>query len=57
MGGTIRVSQVQLVQPFIALLLCWPILGERPDPVVYAFMIVLIMVVFLGRRAPTGKSG
>lgn len=57
LGGTIRVSQVQLVQPFIALLLCWPILGERPDPVVYAFMVIVILVVFLGRRAPTGKAG
>lgn len=55
LGGTIRVSQVQLAQPFIALLLCWPILGESPDPVVYAFMVVVILVVFLGRRAPIGK--
>lgn len=54
LGGTIRVSQVQLVQPFIALLLCWPILGDAPEPLTYAFMGMIMAVVFLGKKAPVG---
>ena len=29
LGGTVRVSQVQLVQPFLSLLFAVPVLGER----------------------------
>ena len=31
LGGTVRVSQVQLLQPFLALLFAVPLLGERLD--------------------------
>ncbi len=31
LGGTVRVSQVQLLQPFLALLFAVPVLGERLD--------------------------
>ncbi len=31
LGGTVRVSQVQLVQPFLAMLFAVPVLGERLD--------------------------
>ena len=33
MGGALRVSQVQLIQPFLSLLLAVPVLGEALQPV------------------------
>ena len=32
LGGMVRVSQVQLLQPFLALLFAVPVLGERLEP-------------------------
>jgi drug/metabolite transporter (DMT)-like permease len=52
LGGTVRVSQVQLLQPFLALLFAVPILGERLDPVTLLFSLAVIGTVFLGRRMP-----
>jgi drug/metabolite transporter (DMT)-like permease len=52
LGGTVRVSQVQLVQPFLALLFAAPILGERLDPVTVSFSLAVIAVVFIGKRMP-----
>jgi drug/metabolite transporter (DMT)-like permease len=53
LGGTVRVSQVQLVQPFLALLFAVPILGERLDPVTMLFSLAVIAVVFASRRMST----
>ena len=52
LGGTVRVSQVQLVQPFLALLFAVPVLGERLDAVTVLFSLAVIGVVFVGRRMP-----
>ena len=52
-GGTIRVSQVQLLQPFLALLFAVPVLGERLDVRTVGFALAIIAVVFVGRRMPT----
>ena len=52
LGGTVRVSQVQLVQPFLALLAAVPLLGERLEPATVAFSLAVIATVFLGRRMP-----
>ncbi len=52
LGGVVRVSQVQLLQPFIALLFAVPVLGERLDTVTVAFALAVIGVVFFGRRMP-----
>ncbi|HEY6135990.1 MAG TPA: DMT family transporter [Rubrivivax sp.] len=52
LGGVVRVSQVQLVQPFLALLFAVPILGERLDAVTVLFSLAVIAVVFIGRRMP-----
>ncbi|WP_254506794.1 DMT family transporter [Anatilimnocola floriformis] len=52
LGGTVRVSQVQLVQPFLALLFCVPVLGERLEPVTVLFSLAVIAVVFIGKRMP-----
>jgi drug/metabolite transporter (DMT)-like permease len=52
LGGTVRVSQVQLLQPFLALLFAVPILGERLEPVTLLFSLAVIGTVFLGRKMP-----
>ena len=52
LGGTVRVSQVQLLQPFLALLFAVPILGERLEPLTLLFSLAVIATVFLGRKMP-----
>jgi drug/metabolite transporter (DMT)-like permease len=52
LGGTVRVSQVQLVQPFLALLFAVPVLGERLDAMTVAFSLAVIATVFVGKRMP-----
>jgi drug/metabolite transporter (DMT)-like permease len=54
LGGTVRVSQVQLVQPFLSLLMCVPVLGERLDAVTLGFSVAVIATVALGKRMPVG---
>lgn len=52
LGGVVRVSQVQLLQPFLALVLAAPILGERLEPLTLGFSLVILVVVGLGRWLP-----
>jgi drug/metabolite transporter (DMT)-like permease len=52
LGGVVRVSQVQLVQPFLALLFAVPVLGEPLDAVTVLFALAVIGVVVLGKRMP-----
>jgi drug/metabolite transporter (DMT)-like permease len=49
-GGTVRVSQVQLLQPFLSLLFCAPVLGERIDAVTVGFSLAIIGTVAWSRR-------
>jgi len=56
LGGVVRVSQVQLVQPFLALLFAVPVLGERLDAVTVGFALAVIAVVFLGKRMPVNAK-
>ncbi len=56
LGGLVRVSQVQLVQPFLALLFAVPILGERLDLLTVVFALAVIGVVFLGKRMPVVRA-
>jgi drug/metabolite transporter (DMT)-like permease len=53
LGGPVRVSQVQLVQPFLALLFAVPVLGEKLEPTTVLFSLAVIAVVFIGKRMPT----
>ena len=53
-GGVVRVSQVQLLQPFLALLFAVPVLGEPLQPLTLGFALAVVAVVFLGRRMPVG---
>ena len=53
LGGTVRVSQVQLVQPFLSMLFAVPLLGERLDAVTVGFGLAVIATVFVGKKMPT----
>lgn len=52
LGGTVRVSQVQLVQPFLSMMFAVPLLGEHLDLVTLGFALAVIATVFVGRRMP-----
>jgi drug/metabolite transporter (DMT)-like permease len=61
LGGTVRVSQVQLIQPFLGMMFAVPLLGETIDTVTLAFALGVIATVFAGKkmpvRAPSRTSG
>ena len=52
MGGTVRVSQVQLVQPFLSMLFSVPLLGESLDVLTVGFALAVIATVFIGKKMP-----
>ena len=54
LGGTVRVSQVQLAQPFVSMLFAVPLLGERLDLLTVGFGLAVAATVFAGRRMPVG---
>ncbi|ODV14568.1 MAG: multidrug DMT transporter permease [Rubrivivax sp. SCN 70-15] len=55
LGGVVRVSQVQLLQPFLALLFAVPVLGERLRPPTLVFALAVMGVVFIGRKLPVSR--
>jgi drug/metabolite transporter (DMT)-like permease len=56
LGGAVRVSQVQLVQPFVALVVAVPLLGERLDAVTVGFGLAVIATVFIGKKMPVAAT-
>lgn len=52
LGGTLRVSQVQVLQPFLSMLFAVPLLGERLDAMTVVFAAAVLAVVWLGKRQP-----
>ena len=56
LGGTVRVSQVQLVQPFLSMLFAVPLLGEKLDAVTVGFSLAVIATVFVGKKMPVTSS-
>ncbi len=56
LGGAVRVSQVQLVQPFLALLFAVPVLGETLEPSTVLFSLAVIAVVFVGKKMPANAT-
>ena len=52
LGGTVRVSQMQLLQPFLSMLFAVPILGEQLDALTVGFGLAVIAVVAIGRKMP-----
>ena len=55
LGGTVRVSQVQLVQPFLSMLFAIPLLGEKLDAVTVGFGLAVIATVFLSKKMAVGN--
>ena len=49
-GGALRVSQVQLLQPFLSMLFALPLLGERLDATSLLFALAVVATVFASRR-------
>ena len=50
LGGALRVSQLQLLQPFISILAAVPLLGESLDMVTLGFALAVVLTVFMGRQ-------
>jgi drug/metabolite transporter (DMT)-like permease len=57
LGGTVRVSQVQLIQPFLGMLFAVPLLGETLDAPSLAFAAAVVATVFVGRKMPVRAAG
>jgi drug/metabolite transporter (DMT)-like permease len=55
-GGALRVSQTQLLQPFFSILAAVPLLGEVLEPVTLGFALGVVVVVFLGKRFASGAT-
>jgi drug/metabolite transporter (DMT)-like permease len=56
LGGVARVSQVQLLQPFLTITASWAILGERISPLTLAAAVIVLAIVALGRRASIARA-
>ena len=50
LGGALRVSQLQLLQPFVSILAALPLLGESLDAMTLGFALAVVATVFMGRR-------
>jgi drug/metabolite transporter (DMT)-like permease len=50
MGGTLRVSQTLLLQPFFSILAALPLLGEPLELMTLGFALAVVTTVFFGRR-------
>jgi drug/metabolite transporter (DMT)-like permease len=54
--GAVRVSQVQLIQPFLSLLFAVPLVGERLDRLTLVFAIAVIATVYVGKKMPVDSK-
>ena len=52
LGGTVRVSPVQLLQPFLGMMFAVPLLGESLDALTVGFALAVIATVVIGKRMP-----
>ena len=50
LGGALRVSQTQLLQPFLSILASIPLLGEPLDGVTLGFAAAVVATVVIGKR-------
>jgi drug/metabolite transporter (DMT)-like permease len=50
LGGMLRVSQIQLLQPFFSILAAIPVLGEPLEVVTLGFALAVVATVFVGKR-------
>jgi drug/metabolite transporter (DMT)-like permease len=56
LGGALRVSQTQLLQPFVSILAAVPLLGESLDLITLGFAMAVVATVFMGRRMAAPPS-
>lgn len=49
-GGTLRVSQLQLLQPFVSMLAAVPLLGEPLEAATLGFALAVVATVLVGKR-------
>lgn len=56
LGGTVRVSQMQLLQPVLGMLFAAALLGERLDAVSVGFALAVIATVFIGKKMPVNAA-
>ena len=56
-GGVARVSQVQLLQLFFTLIFAWLLLDEPVDRATWAVAILVVALIWIGRRAPVRPAG
>lgn len=49
-GGTLQVSQLQLLQPFVSMLAAVPLLGESLQTSTIAFALAVVATVLVGKR-------
>ena len=54
--GAVRVSQIQLIQPFLSLLFAVPLVGERLDLTTLLFAVAVIATVFIGKKMPVHSA-
>ena len=50
LGGALRVSQAQLLQPFLSILAAVPLLGEPLDVVTLGFALAVVATVLVGKK-------
>lgn len=53
LGGIPRVSQVQLIQPFLTIVWAWPLTGEHPTIEVVAAAAIVVTCIWIARRNAT----
>ena len=56
LGGVVRVSQVQMVQPFLSLLLAVPVVNEPLRGTTLVVAALVVVVVAVGRRQAVGQA-
>jgi drug/metabolite transporter (DMT)-like permease len=57
MGGALRVSQMQLLQPFVSIVAAVPLLGESLDGMTLGFAMAVVFTVWLGKRSSAPTAG
>jgi drug/metabolite transporter (DMT)-like permease len=56
LGGVARVSQVQLLQPFLTIAAAWALLGEHIAASTLVAALVVVAIVAVGRRASIARA-
>ena len=56
LGGIARVSQVQLLQPFITLLAAFMLLDESINMMTLVFVLLVVATVWLGKKMPIANA-